>query len=97
MQPLAEIEKELLNGQSAQGPLTAEEVYLMMEKTGLHEKYVITVDRQEREGTVSNLIQSIVDSLCSLLFTRSAREIWHPSLLSIVSATIPNTWNCKLL
>eukprot|EP00080_Pristionchus_pacificus_P005901 PDM65921.1 gpdh-2 protein [Pristionchus pacificus] len=36
---LAEIEKELLNGQSAQGPLTAEEVYLMMEKTGLHEKF----------------------------------------------------------
>ncbi|CAJ0562557.1 unnamed protein product, partial [Mesorhabditis spiculigera] len=38
--PLAEVEKELLNGQSAQGPLTAEEVYLMMEKSdGLHEKF----------------------------------------------------------
>ncbi|CAJ0931326.1 unnamed protein product, partial [Mesorhabditis belari] len=38
--PLAEIEKELLNGQSAQGPLTAEEVYLMMEKQGgLHDKF----------------------------------------------------------
>ncbi|CAO4370439.1 unnamed protein product [Caenorhabditis nigoni] len=36
---LAEVEKELLNGQSAQGPLTAEEVYLMMKKTGLDAKF----------------------------------------------------------
>uniref|UniRef100_A0A1I7UHJ3 Glycerol-3-phosphate dehydrogenase [NAD(+)] n=1 Tax=Caenorhabditis tropicalis TaxID=1561998 RepID=A0A1I7UHJ3_9PELO len=35
---LAEVEKELLNGQSAQGPLTAEEVYLMMKKTGVDAK-----------------------------------------------------------
>ncbi|CAO82051.1 Glycerol-3-phosphate dehydrogenase [NAD(+)] [Caenorhabditis elegans] len=36
---MAEVEKELLNGQSAQGPLTAEEVYLMMHKTGLDAKF----------------------------------------------------------
>ncbi|KAF1761281.1 hypothetical protein GCK72_009536 [Caenorhabditis remanei] len=36
---MAEVEKELLNGQSAQGPLTAEEVYLMMKKTGLDAKF----------------------------------------------------------
>ncbi|CAD6185681.1 unnamed protein product [Caenorhabditis auriculariae] len=36
---LAEVEKEMLNGQSAQGPLTAEEVYLMLEKTNLTAKF----------------------------------------------------------
>ncbi|KJH50272.1 glycerol-3-phosphate dehydrogenase [NAD(P)+ ] [Dictyocaulus viviparus] len=36
--PLAQVEKEVLNGQSAQGPSTAEEVYYMVEKSGLIEK-----------------------------------------------------------
>ncbi|CAB3403042.1 unnamed protein product [Caenorhabditis bovis] len=37
--PMDVIEKELLNGQSAQGPLTAEEVYLMTQKTGVDSKF----------------------------------------------------------
>ena len=37
-QTLDDVEKELLNGQSAQGPLTAEEVYLMLVKTKLVDK-----------------------------------------------------------
>ncbi|GMT02742.1 hypothetical protein PENTCL1PPCAC_24916, partial [Pristionchus entomophagus] len=37
--PLSQIENELLNGQSAQGPLTAEEVYDVLEKSGLCEKF----------------------------------------------------------
>ncbi|VDN24955.1 unnamed protein product [Cylicostephanus goldi] len=36
---MEEIEKELLHGQSAQGPLTAEEVYYMTEKSGLSESF----------------------------------------------------------
>ncbi|KHJ86154.1 putative glycerol-3-phosphate dehydrogenase [NAD(P)+ ] [Oesophagostomum dentatum] len=32
--PLEEVEKEMLHGQSAQGPLTAEEVYFMTERAG---------------------------------------------------------------
>ncbi|TKR57625.1 hypothetical protein L596_030303 [Steinernema carpocapsae] len=36
---IAEIEKELLNGQSAQGPLTAEEVYLMLENNNVVDKF----------------------------------------------------------
>lgn len=36
--PLEVVEKELLHGQSAQGPLTADEVYYMTEKSGLSEK-----------------------------------------------------------
>ncbi|KAK6058424.1 putative glycerol-3-phosphate dehydrogenase [NAD(P)+ ] [Cooperia oncophora] len=36
---LPEVEKELLHGQSAQGPLTADEVYYMTEKSGLTEKF----------------------------------------------------------
>ncbi|CAI4231428.1 unnamed protein product [Auanema sp. JU1783] len=41
--PLVEIEKELLNGQSAQGPLTAEEVYLMLKKTNVEDKFPLFV------------------------------------------------------
>ncbi|VDP08295.1 unnamed protein product [Heligmosomoides polygyrus] len=37
--PLEVVEKELLHGQSAQGPLTADEVYYMTEKSGLSEKF----------------------------------------------------------
>ncbi|KAK6022979.1 NAD-dependent glycerol-3-phosphate dehydrogenase [NAD(P)+ ] protein [Ostertagia ostertagi] len=36
--PLAQIEKELLHGQSAQGPLTAHEVFFMTEKSGVSDK-----------------------------------------------------------
>ncbi|KAK6744948.1 hypothetical protein RB195_011579 [Necator americanus] len=36
---LEEVEKELLHGQSAQGPLTAEEVYFMTEKSGLSNRF----------------------------------------------------------
>ncbi|RCN40412.1 glycerol-3-phosphate dehydrogenase [NAD(P)+ ] [Ancylostoma caninum] len=36
---LEEVEKELLHGQSAQGPLTAEEVYFMTEKSGLADRF----------------------------------------------------------
>ena len=39
---MAEVEKELLNGQSAQGPLTAEEVYLMTDKTGVQDRLAST-------------------------------------------------------
>jgi glycerol-3-phosphate dehydrogenase (NAD+) len=44
---LAEIEKELLNGQSAQGPLTAEEVVELLKKTKSEDKYplFVAVDR----------------------------------------------------
>ncbi|KAH8867341.1 Glycerol-3-phosphate dehydrogenase [NAD(+)], cytoplasmic [Schistosoma japonicum] len=38
-EPLAQLEKERLKGQSAQGPLTAAEVYAMLERKGLLEKY----------------------------------------------------------
>ncbi|KAK4475216.1 hypothetical protein MN116_002294 [Schistosoma mekongi] len=38
---LAELEKERLKGQSAQGPLTAAEVYAMLEPKGLLEEYPI--------------------------------------------------------
>uniref|UniRef100_A0AA85JLB1 Glycerol-3-phosphate dehydrogenase [NAD(+)] n=1 Tax=Trichobilharzia regenti TaxID=157069 RepID=A0AA85JLB1_TRIRE len=38
-EPLATLEKERLKGQSAQGPLTAAEVYAMLEPKGLLEKY----------------------------------------------------------
>ncbi|KAK6014791.1 NAD-dependent glycerol-3-phosphate dehydrogenase [NAD(P)+ ] protein [Ostertagia ostertagi] len=37
--PLAQIEKELLHGQSAQGPLTAHEVFFMTEKSGVSDKF----------------------------------------------------------
>jgi len=40
---LAEIEKELLNGQSAQGPLTAEELYETLESRGVQKKYPLFV------------------------------------------------------
>ncbi|XP_018644200.1 glycerol-3-phosphate dehydrogenase, putative [Schistosoma mansoni] len=40
-EPLAQLEKERLHGQSAQGPLTAAEVYAMLERKGLLEKYPI--------------------------------------------------------
>ncbi|GMT18115.1 hypothetical protein PFISCL1PPCAC_9412, partial [Pristionchus fissidentatus] len=60
--PLAEIEKELLNGQSAQGPLTAEEVFLMMEKTGLHEKFpLFTAVHKICKGELAP--ESLVDCL----------------------------------
>ncbi|VDM79158.1 unnamed protein product [Strongylus vulgaris] len=39
---LEEVEKELLHGQSAQGSLTAEEVYFMTEKSGLAERLAIS-------------------------------------------------------
>jgi glycerol-3-phosphate dehydrogenase (NAD+) len=44
---LAEVEKELLNGQSAQGPLTAEEVVELLRKTKSEESYplFVAVDR----------------------------------------------------
>ncbi|CAH8626824.1 unnamed protein product [Heterobilharzia americana] len=38
-EPLATLEKERLKGQSAQGPLTASEVYAMLKPKGLLEKY----------------------------------------------------------
>ncbi|KAJ1360970.1 putative glycerol-3-phosphate dehydrogenase 2 [Parelaphostrongylus tenuis] len=40
---IEEVEKELLNGQSAQGPLTAEEVYHMVAKSGLTDKFPLFV------------------------------------------------------
>uniref|UniRef100_A0AC34R2F7 Glycerol-3-phosphate dehydrogenase [NAD(+)] n=1 Tax=Panagrolaimus sp. JU765 TaxID=591449 RepID=A0AC34R2F7_9BILA len=40
---MAEIEKELLNGQSAQGPLTAREVYELLEKTKSLDDYPLFV------------------------------------------------------
>uniref|UniRef100_A0AC34GV12 Glycerol-3-phosphate dehydrogenase [NAD(+)] n=1 Tax=Panagrolaimus sp. ES5 TaxID=591445 RepID=A0AC34GV12_9BILA len=44
---LAEVEKELLNGQSAQGPLTAEEVVELLKKTDSESSYplFVAVDR----------------------------------------------------
>lgn len=36
---LHELEKEKLDGQSAQGPLTASEVYVMLERLKLQERY----------------------------------------------------------
>ncbi|WKY02146.1 hypothetical protein Q1695_015844 [Nippostrongylus brasiliensis] len=36
---LQEVEKELLGGQSAQGPLTADEVYFMTQRSNLSDKY----------------------------------------------------------
>ncbi|CAI5452060.1 unnamed protein product [Caenorhabditis angaria] len=39
--PLAQIERELLNGQSAQGPPTADDVFEMMELFGISEKFPI--------------------------------------------------------
>lgn len=41
--PLAEVEKELLNGQSAQGPLTAEELYDTLKQSNVLEKYPLFV------------------------------------------------------
>lgn len=41
--PLDQVEKELLQGQSAQGPLTAEEVYYMVHQSGLSEKFPLFV------------------------------------------------------
>ncbi|KAK0419731.1 hypothetical protein QR680_014295 [Steinernema hermaphroditum] len=40
---IAEVEKELLNGQSAQGPLTAEEVYLMLKNNNVVDKFPLFV------------------------------------------------------
>ncbi|PIO71216.1 glycerol-3-phosphate dehydrogenase [NAD(P)+ ], partial [Teladorsagia circumcincta] len=37
--PLVQIEKEMLHGQSAQGPLTAHEVFFMTQKSGVSEKF----------------------------------------------------------
>uniref|UniRef100_A0A7E4WCQ1 Glycerol-3-phosphate dehydrogenase [NAD(+)] n=1 Tax=Panagrellus redivivus TaxID=6233 RepID=A0A7E4WCQ1_PANRE len=41
--PLAVLEKEMLNGQSAQGPLTADEVFELLRKTNSLEKYPLFV------------------------------------------------------
>uniref|UniRef100_A0A7E4W9N6 Glycerol-3-phosphate dehydrogenase [NAD(+)] n=1 Tax=Panagrellus redivivus TaxID=6233 RepID=A0A7E4W9N6_PANRE len=41
--PLPELEKEMLNGQSAQGPLTAEEVFDLLQKTKSLENYPLFV------------------------------------------------------
>ena len=40
---MAEVEKELLNGQSAQGPPTAEEVFHMLEATNLTDTFPLFV------------------------------------------------------
>lgn len=40
---LKELEKELLNGQSAQGPMTAEEVYLMLKKHNMVSRFPLFV------------------------------------------------------
>ncbi|GMS91921.1 hypothetical protein PENTCL1PPCAC_14096, partial [Pristionchus entomophagus] len=60
--PVAQIEKELLNGQSAQGPLTAEEVYDVMEKSGLCDKFpLFTAVHRICTGDVAP--ESLIDCL----------------------------------
>jgi glycerol-3-phosphate dehydrogenase (NAD+) len=41
--PLAEVERDLLNGQSAQGPLTAEDLYLTLEAHKLVDRFPLFV------------------------------------------------------
>lgn len=38
---MVELEKEMLNGQSAQGPLTARELYLLMKQLNIMDRYPI--------------------------------------------------------
>lgn len=40
IQSIAELEKEMLNGQQLQGPATAEEVNFMLKAKGIEDKYV---------------------------------------------------------
>lgn len=39
IQSIAELEKEMLNGQQLQGPATAEEVNFMLKNKGIEDKY----------------------------------------------------------
>jgi glycerol-3-phosphate dehydrogenase (NAD+) len=61
---MSDVEKELLNGQSAQGPLTAEEVYVKLQEKNAHARFPLFVAVHricKGELPASKLIDSIRD------------------------------------
>ncbi|EPB68830.1 glycerol-3-phosphate dehydrogenase [NAD(P)+ ] [Ancylostoma ceylanicum] len=81
---LEEVEKELLHGQSAQGPLTAEEVYFMTEKSGLAERMPLQMAGSTAGSDNEALLAYYRDIVRQMMFANGDLEDPIPTCIELV-------------